>query len=372
MRPKVLFLMHMPPPIHGAAVVGQHIHDSKLINDRFECIYLNPSASQKVEDVGRHLLRKIPAMFSKLNTIRKTLKKEHPDLCYFTATIGKIVYLNALIVLLLKMKKQRVVLHLHNKGIKKQNPGFLGRTAYRIMFSGVKVILLADELYDDVREYVKPENTYICPNGIPETLKTPLQRRACQQPYTFLFLSNMIESKGVYTLLEACAILKKKNIPFKCNFIGQWSDIREEAFAQRTKELSLTEEVKAHGAKFGDEKSEYFITADAFVFPTYFKGETFGLVLLEAMEYALPCISTYEGGIPSVIENNRTGLLTQAQDAAELAEKMEWLIANPDKGIEMGRRGQERFREHFTLPVFEARLATILSECSTPQPIKYK
>ena len=30
---KVLFIMHMPPPVHGAAMMGQYIHDSKLINE---------------------------------------------------------------------------------------------------------------------------------------------------------------------------------------------------------------------------------------------------------------------------------------------------------------------------------------------------
>lgn len=366
MKPKVLFLMHMPPPIHGAAVVGQYIHDSQTINDRFECIYLNPSASQKIENVGRHLLRKIPSMLVKLNTIRKTLKKERPDVCYFTATMGKIVYLNALIVLLLKTNNRPIVLHLHNKGIKRQNPNFFSKIAYRIMFRDAKVILLANELYDDVRDYVKPENIFICPNGIPETLKGPVERIFPHYPYTFLFLSNMIESKGVYTLLQACAILKKKNIPFKCNFIGQWSDIREEVFFQKVKELDITEAVTALGAKYGDEKRKYFQSADAFVFPTYFRSECFPLVLLEAMENALPCISTYEGGIPSIIEDSRSGFLTQAQDPVKLAEKMEWLLANPDKGIEMGRRGRERFEKYFTLPTFETRIAEIIGDCCKP------
>ena len=31
MKPKILFIMHMPPPVHGAAMVGQYIHDSELI-----------------------------------------------------------------------------------------------------------------------------------------------------------------------------------------------------------------------------------------------------------------------------------------------------------------------------------------------------
>ena len=47
MKPKILFIMHMPPPVHGAAMVGQWIHDSKLINKTFECHYINPSAISK-------------------------------------------------------------------------------------------------------------------------------------------------------------------------------------------------------------------------------------------------------------------------------------------------------------------------------------
>lgn len=41
MKSKILFIMHMPPPVHGAAMMGKYIHDSKLINDKFECHYIN-------------------------------------------------------------------------------------------------------------------------------------------------------------------------------------------------------------------------------------------------------------------------------------------------------------------------------------------
>lgn len=51
--------MHMPPPVHGAAMVGQNIHDSKLINESFECRYINPSASTNVAEVGKFSLNKL-------------------------------------------------------------------------------------------------------------------------------------------------------------------------------------------------------------------------------------------------------------------------------------------------------------------------
>lgn len=45
--------MHMPPPVHGAAMMGKYIHDSKLINETFECRYINPSASSNIKEVGK-------------------------------------------------------------------------------------------------------------------------------------------------------------------------------------------------------------------------------------------------------------------------------------------------------------------------------
>lgn len=38
----------MPPPVHGAAMMGKYIHDSKIINEAFDCLYINPSASKEI------------------------------------------------------------------------------------------------------------------------------------------------------------------------------------------------------------------------------------------------------------------------------------------------------------------------------------
>lgn len=59
MKQKILFIMHMPPPVHGAAMMGQYVHDSDLINEKFECHYINPSLSSSVGDVGKFSLKKL-------------------------------------------------------------------------------------------------------------------------------------------------------------------------------------------------------------------------------------------------------------------------------------------------------------------------
>ena len=53
MKPKILFIMHMPPPVHGAAMVGQYIHDSKLINREFDCHYINLTTAKNLQDIGK-------------------------------------------------------------------------------------------------------------------------------------------------------------------------------------------------------------------------------------------------------------------------------------------------------------------------------
>ena len=49
---KVLFILHMPPPVHGASMVGKYIHDSKIINNAFECHYLNLALAKDLDDIG--------------------------------------------------------------------------------------------------------------------------------------------------------------------------------------------------------------------------------------------------------------------------------------------------------------------------------
>lgn len=361
-KPKILFIMHMPPPIHGAAMMGQYIHDSKLINERFDCHYINPSLSDSVSNVGKFSFYKIISAIKNIIFIIKEIKIIRPNLCYYTPTAdGWGIYRDLLVLAVLKWNKQKIVLHMHNKGVAKFSVKHIWASfAYRHIFKGAKVILLARELYQDVRNYVQPDNVYYCPNGMPKTNYETFCRRTTNKEYTFLFLSNMIEEKGVIDVLRACTVLKGEGRLFKCQFVGKWSTVSKEYFNEIIEKYNIKDVVSYLGPKYGKEKVDALKKADALVFPTYYHGETFGLVLLEAMEYGLPCISTYEGGIPSVIDNENTGLLIRARDVEALVDKMRWLIEHPHEGLIMGEKGRKKFLKEFTLDIFEKRLSDIL------------
>lgn len=352
--------MHMPPPIHGAAIVGQSIHDSKLINSIFDCIYINPSASKNVAEVGKVSFSKILFLFSNLIQIISTIIKEKPQLVYYTPTSdGFGIFRDALTLLFIKLLGKKTVLHFHNKGVKEFSQNKFTVLAYKAIFHKSKVILLANELYQDIENFAKKDNVFICPNGIMPTLNKSILRKVNNQSYRFLFLSNIIKNKGVINLLEACADLKRKGYIFKCDFVGKWSDIDEPLFNEIVKKLNLCDCVKAHGPKYGSEKDVYFRNADAFILPSY--TEAFSLVLIEAMEYSLPCICTNVGGLPSLVQNNQTGFLIEPKRTDLLVKSMIKLMDNRNNGIKLGVNGREYFEKELTLSSFEKKLINILT-----------
>ncbi len=182
-----------------------------------------------------------------------------------------------------------------------------------------------------------------------------------QRPLNILFLSNMIEEKGVWTLLSACSLLRDRGCQFQCHFVGRWSDVSEELFLSRIADLQLGNYVQAHGAVYGDKRSAYFSRADVFVLPTFYHNECFPLVLLEAMQHGLACISTNEGAISQIIDDEDTGFIIESRNPSMLADKLQLLIQKPERCRKMGLRGNLKFRENYTIEHFEQRFIGILN-----------
>lgn len=114
------------------------------------------------------------------------------------------------------------------------------------------------------------------------------------------------------------------------------------------------------GKKYGDEKNEEYAKSDIFVFPTFYPNECFPLVLLEAMQQGLPCISTNKGGIASIIDDGKTGFLVEKRNSLLLADKLEVLLKDKKLRMDMGIVGKEKFEQKFTLSKFEERMLKIL------------
>ena len=371
MKPKILFIMHMPPPVHGAAMVGQYIHDSKLINGEFDCHYINLTTAKNLQDIGKVGMRKLFDFFKLLRKIRHEVKVVKPQLVYVTPNAcGGAFYKDFVVIEMLKRLGCKVVVHYHNKGVATRQDRRLDNALYRRFFKDIKVILLSECLYEDVKKYVNKKDVFVCPNGIPDFT----DNSTCSDTVTsdgidgkvphVLFLSNLLISKGVVVLLDALKILKEKGCRFACDFVGgETVEMDAAMFQAEVVRRGLEGMVMYHGRKYGKDKEAFLNAVDLFVFPTFYSNECFPLVLLEAMQHRLPCVSTTEGGIPGIIDDGKTGFLVPKYNAAILANKIETLLSDSALRQQMGEAGRKKFEKEFTLEVFEKRMAEILKIC---------
>ena len=356
----ILFILHLPPPVHGAAMVGQHIHDSALINNDFESRFINLTTASGMDDIGRFKLKKIRPFLHLLRQIRHSVKEFRPELVYITPNAGGgPFYKDFIVVSMLKRMGCRLVAHYHNKGVSTRQDRPLDNCLYRSFFQGLKVLLLSERLYPDIAKYVRREDVLICPNGIP-CVVPPAVKEASAVP-RILFLSNLLIEKGVLVLLDALKLLKENGLSLACDLVGgETADIDASRLDCEVRERDLQDIVKYHGKRLGAEKEAIIGQANIFVFPTFYQNECFPLVLLEAMAHTLPCISTDEGAIPDIIDDGVTGLIVKKRDATDLAEKIEILLQDTELRERMGIAGRKKYEEQFTLERFERRFTDCL------------
>jgi glycosyltransferase involved in cell wall biosynthesis len=357
--PKMLFVLQLPPPFHGASLMNSYVVNSKLIRDNIDIDVINLQFAKSIQELEKFSLLKVFKSFFFGFKILFRVLSQKPDLVYFTLSPkGYAFYRDAFYVFLLKLMRRKIIFHLHSQGIRvNTNNNLIKKWLYKRVFKNTYVICLAKSLVKDIVDVYTPE-PFIVPNGIqihPITVRNVPQRD--ETIPRILFLSNYIRNKGVLTLIEALAILKNQGYKFNARLVGAPSDLTVEMLVKIINDQHLTEFVTVTGPIFGDQKVVEFQEAEIFVFPTL--NDAFPLVLLEAMQFKLPIISTYEGGIPEIVINNETGFLIETKNTQLLVDKIAILLKDKNMRIEMGKSGFVRFMENYTIEQYEKNMLKI-------------
>ena len=82
-------------------------------------------------------------------------------------------------------------------------------------------------------------------------------------------------------------------------------------------------------------------------------------MVLEAMAHGLAVVSTRVGGVPALISNEDTGLLTQPGDSAALAAAITRVAADPKLRAKLGARARAHVHEHHSCGTLAANLKAI-------------
>jgi glycosyltransferase involved in cell wall biosynthesis len=159
------------------------------------------------------------------------------------------------------------------------------------------------------------------------------------EPY-FLFFGRLAEEKGVSTLVEAMQKVKSGTLLIAGSGPME-NEIRQIIDSLGLTNIELVGFLNKLQLKSLIQKSMFTILPSEW----YENGP---MSLLESFAYGKPVIGSNIGGIPEHIDDKINGLLFEAKDSNELAEKINWMMDNRTKTIEMGRQARKKAETHYS------------------------
>ena len=152
--------------------------------------------------------------------------------------------------------------------------------------------------------------------------------------------------KGHHCLVEAVRLLHDRQVKVSVRVFGGGPPAYTGLLKARIAAVALSDAWQWMG--YEQDQSKIFANIDILLVPSCF-DEPFGMVAAEASAYGVPVVASRKGGLPEIVEDGVTGWLVDANAPGQLADKIEWLIRNPQQARDMGIAGRERVLREFTI-----------------------
>lgn len=109
----------------------------------------------------------------------------------------------------------------------------------------------------------------------------------------------------------------------------------------------------------------YLSAIDIFCQPSVQQG--FGVIMLEAMALGRPAIASGVGGLLSIIEDGRNGLIVPPSDSRALADSILQLLDNVEQTRKIAVSGRNLVEDQFTVDRMTADMLTLYNDIATPK-----
>lgn len=373
---KVLVVGQTPPPYGGQAVMIEKFVNTKYTDVKL--IHVRMGFSEQMKDVGRVRLSKVTHLISIIAQIIYHRIVDRPKVLYYPpGGPDKVPMIRDVVILLCtRWMFSKTIMHFHAGGVSELYPTLprWGKWLFRKAFFNADGAVRISELNPEDAKAMHARREFLITNGIydpwpqgPPTHEYPAI--SAERPFRILYVGILCESKGILVLVEACAHLKAKGLPFCLQVMGQPHD---EGFLARVKariaELGLEDDIEFLGVLTGQNKFDAYAHADVFCMPTFFNCETFGLVFVEAMASELAVVATRWRGVPSIVEDGETGFLVETHNAPAVADRLHELALDPQLRERMAIAGRAKFVREYTWPIHAERMRQALLEVAGIKP----
>ena len=150
--------------------------------------------------------------------------------------------------------------------------------------------------------------------------------------------------KGATYLLDAIPSIVSQ-VPSARFLLVGGGDGEESSLEEKTKALGIEQFVAIAG--FQEDIHKYYRAMDLSVLTSLSEG--LSITLLESMSYSIPVVATRVGGNLEVVDEGKTGYLVPLKDPCALANRVVWLLQNPELRLKMGEEGRRRVESQFRM-----------------------
>jgi len=364
---KVLVVGQTPPPYHGQAIMID-----RLVSARYERIkieHLRMSFSQEMDQVGKGSWYKLALL---IGLIWKTYVKRFThkiDCLYYPPAGPDLVPVARDIVYLIACRWlfKYTVFHFHAGGLSELEPELPAvlRVFFRFAYSRPDLAISLSDYNPPDGQSLNAKQVIYIPYGVADEIRETIERPP-RREVRLLFVGAVRESKGICDLIHALGILKSLGYQVHLDVLGSFHSREFELHLMDIIRLAKVEQlVTFHGVKIGEAKFYFYRNADIFCFPTFYESESFGIVVLEAMQSSLPVVATRWRGIQSLVQDGKTGYLVDINDPEALASKIGHLIEHPGLRQLFGKCGREIFEQRYSIDTWLKAMETAIA--SLPQ-----
>ncbi len=363
----ILVVGQTPPPYGGQAVMIDQLLKSEFSD--VELHHVRMAFSDDMDSIGHFNIRKVSHLFVVICKIFFARIKHRPDTLYYPpAGPDKVPFLrDAAILFSCRWMFKRTIFHFHASGVSElySRLGPVEKILFRRAYWKPDVAIRTSARNPDDGAFLDATTNVVIENGLPTVyprFKSEIESRVSNKVTRLLYVGALYESKGISVLIEACRLLKAGGAQFGLFCLGRFESAAYEAKVKAAIKLGgLDGMVSFPGVLTGDEKWRAYARANVFCFPSYFESESFGLVNLEAMQFGLPVVSTRWRGIPSVVEDGKSGFLVDIKSPEQTAEQLLILLNDDSLRQKMGHRGREIFIARYADDMWRERMNKVLA-----------
>lgn len=344
---RILFIVQVPPPVHGASLMNSLVIDRASKNPNNLCITIRLNFAQSISDLQRFKPRKLlRAITVAFEIIWKTIKFKPQTIYFSMVPIGLVLLRDSFYLMLCKTfaPRSKKIIHLHRPGLLQfysQRP-YLHRF-YNLIFKGCEIIHLTPRLAKRELLPLRLSKSHITvvPNSI---IKTPDYTKQKKDWNNILFLSNFLRHKGYIELVEAFAELHSKYNNLTLTLAGAFpSENDRQKLLDKIELYGLNQSIEVLGAVYESKRFELYSKAGIFILPS--KLEYFPLVILEAMSENCAVICSGKENLKGTFTDGEHLLFLKDTEPSEIALKIESLILSPQLTQKIANQGYKRFIE---------------------------